>query len=180
MTAVDDDILTITTEWSQGKLTDYYDYTSTVYLPRSLAIAGSRGSRYREVAYDLAAMSGLSLKDLSHWTEHVAGESAAKLQLEDEGAERYRGLEAVMLRRVLRDQPCGIVVLGEETLTDDTNLDRVRGAATLVYLNLGESIAYSRPLQAAEIVIDMEGKGVLEVVRILNDALPVLARSDSG
>jgi len=159
-------------------LTDYYDYTSTVQLSRSLAIAGSKGSHYREAAYDLAALSGLSLKDLSQWVEHVAGQSAARFKLEEDGHERYDRLEAVMLQRILKDQPHGIVVLGEDTLTDETNLDRVGGAAILVYLNLGESITYSLPLQAAEVVMDMEGKGVLEVVRILNDALPALARTD--
>ncbi len=159
-------------------MTDYYDYTSSVQLPRSLAFAGSKGSHYREAAYDLAALSGLSLKDLSQWVEHVAGQSAARFKLEEDGHERYNRLEAVMLQRILNDQPHGIVVLGEDTLMDKTNLDRVGEAAILVYLNLGESITYSLPLQTAEVVVDMEGKGVLEAVRILNDALPALARTD--
>lgn len=157
-------------------MADYYDYTATVQLPRSLAMAGSPGSRYRDVAYQLAALSGLTLKDLVHWTEHVAGQSAARMALEADGAARYRRLEDVMLQRVLRDRPSGIVVLGHDTLVDEINLACVRDRATLVYLNLGEAIAHSPSLQAAEVVIDMVDRTVLQVVRILTGALPDLAR----
>ena len=155
---------------------DYYDYTPTVTLPRSLAVAGSPDSRYREAAYELAALNGLSLKDLSRWIEHVAGQSTHEITMSDEGTDRYVELEATMLPRLLDDQPYGIAVLGQDTLDSESNIEAVRRNATLVYLNHSESIVHSAPLQMAEVVVDMKRNSVSEAVQILHEALPRLAR----
>lgn len=155
----------------------YYDYTPTVILPRSLAVTGSPASRYREVAYDLAALSGLSLKDLGRWIEHVEGQSTQEITLTDEGSERYLELETTLLLRLLEEQPFGIAVLGPGTLDSEVNADVVRRHATLVYLSHSESILHSSPLQMAVVVVDMEQNSLSEAARILNDALPRLART---
>jgi len=157
-------------------VSDYYDYTPPILLPKTLAIAGSHKSHYRKVAYDLGALSGLSLKDLQHWISHVSGQSVEELTLTVEGYARYLELEEEMLTRLLSEQPFGIAVLGQDTLTRDSNVELVRQRAILVYLNYLEPIAHSPALHAAEVVVDMQKNSVGEAVRFLYGALPPLAK----
>ena len=52
----------------------YYDYAPTVALSRPVACIGHPGCAYREVVYDLAALTGLPLHDLDHRIEHEVGQ----------------------------------------------------------------------------------------------------------
>ena len=117
------------------------------------------------------------MKDLSRWIEHVEGQSTQEITLTDEGSDRYLQLEATMLPRLLEERPFGIAVLGPGTLDSEANADLVRRHATLVYLSHSESILHSSPLQMAVVVVDMKQNSLSEAVRILNDALPRLARA---
>ena len=49
---------------------DYYDYAPTTTLGRPVVCAGHPGAGYREVVYDLAALTGLPLHDVDHLIEH--------------------------------------------------------------------------------------------------------------
>ena len=157
-------------------MSNYYDYTPAICLQKTLAIAGSHKSRYQKVAYDLGALSGLSLKDLQLWISHVSGQSVEELTLTVEGYARYLELEEEMLSRLLSEQPFGIAVLGQDTLTRESNVELVRQRAILVYLNYSEPIAHSPALHAAEVVVDMQQKSVGEAVQFLHRALPPLAK----
>ena len=54
---------------------DYDTYQPTIQLRRPLAITGYPGLPFRTLAYELAAMTGLSLIDVDRWIEHQVGTS---------------------------------------------------------------------------------------------------------
>lgn len=120
---------------------DYYDYAPTVVLKKPLALIGPPSGEYRDVAYNLAALSGLSLNDLDHLVEHRIGRALWQL-VRDEGWEVYRRHEGQLLASTLAARPCGILVLGDGALLAADNLRRVLDGATLVAFALAPEAVY--------------------------------------
>ena len=55
----------------QSLLSDYYGYDPTLQLRRSLAITGYPGLKFRALAYELAALTGIPLVDVDRWEHGV-------------------------------------------------------------------------------------------------------------
>ena len=55
--------------------TGYYDYVPTVSMVRSVILGGMLSVPFREIGYELAALTGVRLIDLDHWLEHLLGQS---------------------------------------------------------------------------------------------------------
>lgn len=119
----------------------YYDYAPTVSLARPVAFVGHPGCAYREVAYDLAALTGLPLHDVDRLVEHAAGQTLWSL-VRQRGDGALSQLEGGVVPRCLTARPPGLVVLGEGALVDEQQLARVRAAAALVFLTLPAPACY--------------------------------------
>ena len=120
---------------------DYYDYAPTVTLQRPVACIGHPGSAYREIAYDLAALTGLPLHDLDHRIEHEAGQELWSYARQH-GSDALRELEDALLPGLLSQTPPGIIVLGEGALRSPMQLDVVRAYASLVFFRLPLTACY--------------------------------------
>lgn len=119
----------------------YYDYTPTVTLLRPVAFIGHPGCAYREVAYDLAALTGLTLHDFDHRIEHEAGQNLWSLARQRGSDELYR-LEEALLPGLMAQSPPGIIVLGEGALHRVEQLTRVQTKATLIFFHLPRTTCY--------------------------------------
>ena len=119
----------------------YYDYTPTLSLDRPLALAGLPGTPYRQVGFELAALTGLPLADLDRLIEHQAGQSIWSL-VDEQGPETYRDLEAQLLPQTLASTPPGIILLGESALIEADNRRQITVATNVAYLTLRVTAAY--------------------------------------
>lgn len=120
---------------------DYYDYAPTVALSRSVACAGHPGSNYREIVYDLAALTGLPLHDLDRRVEHEVGQTLWSYAREH-GRTSLHQLVTTLLPGVLAQSPPGLVVLGEGALLDKVQLELVMTHASLVFFQLPQASCY--------------------------------------
>ena len=77
----------------------YYDYSPTVALRRAVACCGHPGSGYREVVYDLAALTGLPLHDMDRRIEHEVGQSQWSW-VREHGLDNLHDLQASLLPSV--------------------------------------------------------------------------------
>lgn len=188
----------------------YYDYAPTVVLARPAVLVGDPGCAYREIAYDLASLTGLPLHDTDALAAHEAGQSLWSLARQH-GLAAVQALESTALRQALASQPPGLVVVGEGALTVSSTLETVRGAASLVVLTAPAAACYwelcrraeardgilghphlpnrlvtaedVQPLRqqlrpvaaAADLVLDLEHRGVHDTVLELQQVLPMLA-----
>ncbi len=112
---------------------DYYGPHATTMLAQPLALIGAHGSGASQVAQALCARTGLPFDDLDRTIEHKAGCSLAALSLRPE-AGRYVELLRAALDQALRRRPCPVIALGPDSLRDAACRRRIRGAATLIYL----------------------------------------------
>lgn len=115
-------------------MSGYYDHHPVVSLGRHFVLGGYFVAETRQIAYQLAALTGLGVTDLDRTIEHYAGKSIGEL-IETDGEDRYRRLESFHLTRLLAASPWAIISLGDGTLLDDGNSRRVLEAATLVVLD---------------------------------------------
>lgn len=114
---------------------DYYDPHPTVTLDSHLVLAGYFGPETRQVAFQLAAMTGLGVTDLDRKIEHHAGKSIEDL-IWSEGEASYRRLERQYLESLLAERPNAILSLGDGALIDAANRSRVLEGARLIVLDL--------------------------------------------
>ena len=122
---------------------DYYDHHPTVTLDRHLVLAGYLGDETRQIAYQLAALTGLGVSDLDRKIEHHTGKSIWKL-IWSEGEARYRRLEREYLESLLAQTPWSVLSLGDGALMDEVNRRRVLEQALLVVLDLDLANCYWR------------------------------------
>ncbi|MDA0334441.1 MAG: hypothetical protein O2782_04680 [bacterium] len=120
---------------------DYYDYTPTVTLARPVACIGHPGCAYREVAYDLAALTGLPLHDFDRRLEHEIGQNLWAY-LRTHGSDRLHSLEEALLPGLLNQSPPGLLLLGEGALHSGPQLARVRAQAALIFFRLPRATCY--------------------------------------
>jgi shikimate kinase len=113
----------------------YYDYGATLTLEKPLVISGPPSGEHMEIAYNLAALTGLRLDDTDRLVEHRAGCSLWEL-VRDGGEADYRRWESEFLQQALQGRPSSIVVIGDGGLVPAANLDSVLSGGTLVYLHL--------------------------------------------
>ena len=160
---------------------DYYDYTPTVTLPRSLAVAGSpdkplQGGGVRARCAEWAVIERPQPLDRARGRPVDAGDHP----------DRGRLLTGMWS---LRQRCCPASSMTSDTVlpswvrilwTANPTSKLSVAAPPLVYLSHSESIVHSAPLQMAEVVVDMKRKSVSEAVQILHDALPRLARLNRG
>lgn len=153
---------------------DYYSYEPTLSLPRPLVITGHPGSDLREVAYDLAALTGLGVHDLDHRIAHDVGTSTWDL-CREQGPEAYLDRAMLLGPALLQSTPSGLVVIGEGMLGMVPALAAmVRSLADLVFLALSSPGVYWR-------VRRLQEQGLVrhpllpDVVQQPHDLQPILA-----
>ncbi len=129
-------------------VSSYYDHHPLVQLERHLVLAGYVSSDTRKIGYQLAALTGLGVTDLERTVEHFAGMSVPKL-MHTKGEAEYRRLEHRHLRRLLDAKPHAIITLGDGTLINPSNRQRVLDQAQLVVLDLDLPSCYWRLRQGA-------------------------------
>lgn len=129
-------------------MSSYYDHHPLVELDRHLVLAGYVSSDTRKIGYQLAALTGLGVSDLERTVEHFVGMSIPKL-MQTQGEAEFRRLERQHLRRLLDAKPLGIITLGDGTLIDPTNRQKVLAEAQLVVLDLDLPSCYWRLRQGA-------------------------------
>ena len=119
----------------------YYDYAPTVALSRPVACIGHPGCAYREVVYDLAALTGLPLHDLDHRIEHEVGQSQWSYARQ-RGREQLHRHEMALLPGLLSQLPAGLIVLGEGALRDPEQLALVQAGAAIVFFRMPMTACY--------------------------------------
>ena len=122
---------------------DYYDYAPTVVMTRSVVLGGMPGTPYREVGYELAALTGVSLMDLDRWVEHRIGRTIWDYK-RSISAPMIGKLEDQALLKALSSLPNGLIIAGEMTLANEINLRAIRNSAGLAFLKLSPEVAYWR------------------------------------
>ncbi len=121
---------------------DYYDYELIVTLQRPVAITGHPGSGLREIAYDLGALTGLTVHDLDHRIAHEVGRSPRQLRHE-QGLQAYLQCADSLVSGLLASRPGGLVVLEVGLLElHPQMLDIVRHRADLIFLRLQPAAIY--------------------------------------
>ncbi|MCB1056679.1 MAG: hypothetical protein KDD11_14350 [Acidobacteria bacterium] len=120
---------------------DYYDPHPLLQLRQPVVLAGVPGARHRQVAHAAAARTGISFADLDRWIEHEAGASLWDL-VAARGEAALREIEARLLERALRTAPPSIIALGDTTLLEQANRERIDESATLVHVHLDLAGAY--------------------------------------
>lgn len=113
----------------------YYDYVPTLTLDKPLVFNGPPSGEHREIAYNLAAVTGLRLDDTDRLVEHRAGRSLWEV-LRDTEVEVYRRWESSFLYKAIEARPSGIVVVGDGALADPANRSIVAQRACLLHLDL--------------------------------------------
>lgn len=119
----------------------YYDYAPTVSLARPIACIGHPGCAYREVVYDLAALTGLTLHNLDHRIEHEVGQNLWSY-VREHGEDESQRLERALLPGLLSQSPSGIILLGEGALRNQEQLQRVLAQAAVVFFHLPPTSCY--------------------------------------
>ena len=125
--------------------TGYYDYVPTVSMVRSVILGGMLSVPFREIGYELAALTGVRLIDLDHWLEHLLGQSLwdYRKSLKDPN---IRLLERQVLQKALRSSPKSLILAGEGTLSDQGSLNVIRASSALVFLKLSPMTAFQNML----------------------------------
>ena len=118
----------------QAPVHDYYTYEPTIQLRKPLAITGYPGLPFRTLAYELAAMTGLSLIDVDRWVEHQVGTSLSNL-VEKEGLEALLRRESRLVLRSLDPSPPHLLIISDQTLLEGSTGRAVRAAANLIYVH---------------------------------------------
>ncbi|MEM7253087.1 MAG: shikimate kinase [Pseudomonadota bacterium] len=121
----------------------YYDYHAAVIPERPITLIGLPGARVPMVGATMAALTGLSLRELDHAVEHRAGGTVSSIFL-DRGESHFRTLESETLGRLVREKPPGIIVLGDGALLARQNRKLVARQTTLVYLRTTAFALYAR------------------------------------
>lgn len=111
----------------------YYDPHPLLTLDRHVALAGLVTADTRRIGHQLASLTALPLIDLERRMEHEAGQSVWELVFQ-EGGREFRELERRCLARALLERPCGVLVLGDGTLLDESSRRSVAAATRLVAL----------------------------------------------
>lgn len=127
----------------------YYDYAPTIALRRPVACCGHPGSGFREVVYDLAALTGLPLHDMDRRIEHEVGQSQWSY-VREHGLDRLHSLQADLLPSVLRQSPRGLVLLGEGAVTHEPSLALLRQQAGLAFFTCSATAGYWQLCRRAE------------------------------
>ena len=129
--------------------TGYYDYVPTVSMARSVILGGMLSVPFREIGYELAALTGVRLIDLDHWLEHLLGQSLwdYRKSLKDPN---IRLLEHQVLQKALRSSPKSLILAGEGTLSDQSSLNVIRSSSALVFLKLSPMTAFQNMLGMIE------------------------------
>ncbi|MEE3262007.1 MAG: shikimate kinase [Candidatus Latescibacterota bacterium] len=121
---------------------DYYGYEPLVQLRQPLVVTGHPGSDLREIAYDLAALTGLTVHDLDHRIAHEVGKSPWALRRQ-QGVETYLECAASLAPSLLTSRPAGIVVVGIGTLEARSELsDLACESSTVIFLRVDSSTMY--------------------------------------
>ncbi len=118
----------------QAPANDYYTYQPTIQLRRPLAITGYPGLPFRTLAYELAAMTGLSLIDVDRWVEHEAGTSLSNL-VEKHGLAALRCRESRLVLQSLAPSPPHLLIFSDQALLEGSTLQAVQAAATIIYMH---------------------------------------------
>ncbi len=118
----------------QAPANDYYTYQPTIQLRKPLAITGYPGLPFRTLAYELAAMTGLSLIDVDRWVEHQVGTSLSNLVREN-GIEALRRREASLVLHSLAPSPPHLLIFSDQALLEGSTLDAVQAAANIIYVH---------------------------------------------
>ena len=113
---------------------DYYTYQPTIQLRRPLAITGYPGLPFRTLAYELAAMTGLSLIDVDRWVEHQAGTSLSNL-VEKHGLAALRRRESRLVLQSLAPSPPHLLIFSDQALLESSVLQAVQAGATIIYMH---------------------------------------------
>lgn len=116
-------------------MSDYYEHAAQVDLAKPVVLSGYLSDFTRSVAYRASALLGLPFHDIDRLVEHEIGQDIGKILLE-EGERAYREVEELCLGRALRDEPYGLVALGDGGLLKAASLQRVLGQGRLVVLDL--------------------------------------------
>ena len=111
---------------------DYYSYQPTIRLRQPLAITGYPGLPFRTLAYELAAMTGLSLIDVDRWVEHQMGTSLSNL-VKESGLEALQCRESQLVLRSLAPSPPHLLVFSDQVLLADSTRQAVLAAAHVMY-----------------------------------------------
>lgn len=117
----------------------YYDPYPVVQLARPLTLIGFIGAETEMVGRLLSSVSGLRFALLGEQVAHAVGTSRADY-MRSHGEASTRRIERAVLERALAERPAGVLVLGDDSLLDRSNLHRVRRESTLIYVH--------RPLDA--------------------------------
>ena len=127
----------------------YYDYAPTVSMTRSVVLGGMLSVPFREIGYELAALTGVRLIDLDHWLEHFLGRSLwdYRQSLKDP---KIRLLEHQILQKALKSSPKSLIIAGEGTLSHQASLEAIRTNSALVFLNLPPMTAFQNTLDKIE------------------------------
>lgn len=120
-------------------------------------LTGFMGSGKTTAGRKLAALLGLPFTDLDRYMEQHSGKSIPELFREEEGEERFRELESLCLSEVIALPGPRVIALGGGTVCFHKNLEQVKHAGTLVYIELPATVLADRLRSAKEARPLLEG-----------------------
>lgn len=112
-------------------MSDYYGYHPLVELVQPIVVTGHLADFTRTATYRAASHLGLAYHDIDRLVEHEAAMEIARLVWE-QGETAYRELESRCLVRALREQPAGLIALGDGGLLLPDNRARVKEEGQLI------------------------------------------------
>ena len=116
----------------QTPVHDYYTYQPTIRLRKPLVVTGYPGLPFRTLAYELAAITGVSLIDVDRWVEHQVGTSLSSL-VGEYGMAALRHRETRLVLQSLDSSPPRLLIFSDQVLLEGSTRDAVRAVANTVY-----------------------------------------------
>jgi shikimate kinase len=115
-------------------MSDYYDYAPQLELTDPIVVTGYLSDFTRSVTYRAASHLGLAYHDIDRLVEHQAAMEIGRL-VREQGAPAYREVESRCLAKALREQPVGLIALGDGGLLHSDNRARVEEQGQLIVLD---------------------------------------------
>ena len=122
---------------------DCYTYQPTIRLRKPLVVTGYPGLPFRTLAYELAAITGVSLIDVDRWVEHQVGTSLSSL-VGEYGMAALRHRETRLVLQSLDSSPPRLLIFSDQVLLEGSTPDAVRAVANTVYFYTDRSTLFWR------------------------------------
>lgn len=113
----------------------YYAQGPLLQLPETVCIAGHRGARSDRVVRYIGASLGLRYSILDEAVAHATGQDAHRF-IAAESLQAYRAIERDVLKRMVGEQPYGLIAASSDALSGFSATWQIRRRLKTIWLEM--------------------------------------------